>query len=159
MYAAKYHHDGHRACGFSCTPTETKKLKGICPECKKPLTIGVDYRVNEIADHPESFKPKNHKVVEYIIPLPEIIAEMFNVGVQSKRVQAEYEKVYTALGDEFSILRTIPPEKIRGAGFAELADAISRMRKGDVHIEPGFDGVYGKIHLFKNDLKRKMLGD
>jgi DNA helicase-2/ATP-dependent DNA helicase PcrA len=33
----KYHVDGHRLCDFSCTPQETKRLKGLCPKCGKPL--------------------------------------------------------------------------------------------------------------------------
>ncbi|KKQ38926.1 MAG: DNA/RNA helicase, superfamily I [Candidatus Roizmanbacteria bacterium GW2011_GWA2_37_7] len=155
----KYHYDGHRLCGFSCASEETKKLNGICPKCHKPLTVGVEYRVGEIADHPENYKPTKHKQVEYVIPLPEMISEMMKVGVQSKKVQTEYEKVYTALGDEFSILRSLSLGKIRTAGFVELADVIERMRKGDIYIEPGYDGVFGKIKLFKSDIERKKLGN
>jgi len=41
----RYHYDGHRNCGFSCSPEESKKLNNICPKCGKQLIIGVDNRV------------------------------------------------------------------------------------------------------------------
>jgi PHP family Zn ribbon phosphoesterase len=155
----KYHFDGHRLCGVRMSPQETKQHNAICPKCGKPMVVGVDYRVDEIADRPESYKPQNHKQVEYIIPLPEIIAEMKGVSASSKKVTREYEQVYSTLGDEFSILRSIPTEEIKRNGFAELAQLIDRMRKGDVQIEPGYDGVYGIIKLFSQQSERIELTD
>ena len=55
----KYHMDGHRNCNVRLTPEESRRLNGICPACKKPLTLGVMYRVEELADRPLSYKPKN----------------------------------------------------------------------------------------------------
>jgi len=46
----KYHYDGHRNCKVCFHPKETKKSSGICPKCKKPLTIGVLNRVGQLAD-------------------------------------------------------------------------------------------------------------
>lgn len=155
----KYHYDGHRVCNIRFSPDETKKHNGICPVCLKPLTVGVDYRVGEIADYNPEDKPKKHKKVEYIIPLPEIIAEMKNKRVGTKTVDEEYDRIIKKIGDEFSILRKISTEEISKAGFPELSNVIARMRKGDVHIEPGYDGVYGVIKLFKNDIERNMTGD
>lgn len=155
----KYHYDGHRACGISFSPEETRKHKGICPKCGRPLVLGVDYRVDEIADRPVSYRPNGHKSVEYIIPLPEIISEIKGVSPSSKKVIQEYEKVYRTLGDEFSILRTVPVEEINKNGFPELARLIERMRKGDVHIEPGYDGVYGVIQLCTGEKERNELSD
>lgn len=151
----KYHFDGHKACDIRFTPEETKKHNGICPKCHKPLTVGVDFRVNEIADHPESYKPPRHKRVEYIIPLPEIIAEMKGVSTASKVTGEEYRKVIYTLGHEFEILRNIPLEEIKKSGFSDLAYAVDLMRKKEIHIEPGYDGVYGVIKIFKNDEDRK----
>lgn len=73
----------------------------------------------------------------------------------SKKLQAEYEKVYNTLGDEFSILRNIPVAEIKSAGFVELGNVVDRMRNRDVHIEPGYDGVYGTIKLFKDEGERR----
>lgn len=150
-----YHYDGHRNCGVSFSPEETKKHNGICPVCKKPLTVGVDYRVDEIADNPKNFKLPNHKSVEYIIPLIEIAAEIKGMGAGSKAVGELYTRAYTVLGNEFDILRKIPLEIIREKGFADLAFAIEKMRKGEIYIKPGYDGVYGVIKIFENDEERK----
>jgi uncharacterized protein (TIGR00375 family) len=47
----KYHYDGHRNCDIVMSPKETKKHKGICPKCGKNLTVGVAYRVEELAEY------------------------------------------------------------------------------------------------------------
>ena len=67
----KYHFDGHRLCNFSSSPQESKKLNNICPVCHKPLVIGVENRVEELADNPKGFKPKNAKPFFKILPLHE----------------------------------------------------------------------------------------
>lgn len=148
----KYHYDGHRLCGIRFSPEETKQHHGLCPKCGLPLVVGVDYRVDELADRPPFAKAtggKPRKNVEYIIPLVEMIAEIKSVkSVSSKKVKAEYEAMIAALGDEFSLLRHVPIETIATAGFPEMAESIRRMRAGDVHIEPGYDGVYGVIKIF-----------
>lgn len=156
----KYHYDGHRVCNVSLHPDETKKRNGICPKCGKQLTIGVDYRVNELASIPgnqETRKPGNQKSVEYIIPLVEMIAEMKKLGVSSKAVVDYYIKAIAALGNEFYVLRKKPIKDIKDQGFPDIAYAVSRMRDGDIHIEPGYDGVFGVITLFKDDNERKTI--
>ncbi len=146
----KYHADGHRLCGIRLTPQQTKEREGVCPKCEKPLVVGVNYRVNELADRPVDYQP-NLKKVEYIIPLAEIIAELRGVKSSSnKAVMYECEKIYAVLGDEFSVLRTVPVEHIRESGFRLLALAIERLRNKDIVLEPGYDGVYGIIKVFKN---------
>lgn len=147
----KYHYDGHRTCNVRFTPDQTKKHKGLCPKCKLPLVVGVDYRVGELADSKrgESYKPKKHKSVEYIIPLVEMIAEVKGVkGVASKTVKSEYAALTTAFGSDFNILRKVPIEAIKKGGFPEMAEALKRMRAGKVYIEPGYDGVFGVIKVF-----------
>jgi DNA helicase II / ATP-dependent DNA helicase PcrA len=143
----KYHYDGHRKCNIRFTPAETKQHHGICPICHKPLTVGVNYRVNELANHPENSKSNNDKLVEYILPLPEILAELQGVKSVTKKVEAEYFKTITALGDEFSILRNIEINEIKNQGFPQLAQAIHKLRQHEIHIDPGYDGVYGKISI------------
>lgn len=151
----KYHFDGHRDHQVSLSPRESKKHQGICPVCHKPLTIGVDHRVDDLATLPSNYKPPKHKSVEYIIPLIEIIAELKGKGTSSKDVLEVYEKTYAILGNEFDILRKIPLEKIKEAGFLELVYALGRMRKGDIYIEPGYDGVFGVIKLFSSEEERR----
>ncbi|MBU2025920.1 MAG: endonuclease Q family protein [Patescibacteria group bacterium] len=144
----KYHYDGHRSCGIRLTPEQTRRYKGLCPKCGRPVVVGVDYRVNELADFSQNSKPKKHKTVEYIIPLVEILAELKGAKTIGAGVLQKYHEIYSALGDEFSILRTISPKVIKQAGFPNLAIAINRLRRGRVYIEPGYDGVFGIIKVF-----------
>jgi len=146
----KYHHDGHRTCNVRLTPQETKALGGICPVCHKPLTIGVHYRVDELATRPTDFVSSLQKHVQYIIPLAEIIAELKGMKTTaSKAVQTDYFRAIEQLGHEFAILRTVPIDTIHDAGFVELARAIDKLRRGDVSIDPGYDGIFGTIQLSK----------
>src|SRR6202044_1057161 len=46
----KYHLDGHRACDVRTTPAQTRAAGGKCPVCGKRPTIGVQHRVDLLAD-------------------------------------------------------------------------------------------------------------
>lgn len=142
----KYHHDGHRVCNTRFSPDQTKEHGGLCPVCKKPLTVGVDYRVSELANQPPGFKPKNHKNVEYIIPLPEIIAQTETLTTASQKVNKIYSQIIETFGSEFDLLRKVAIDKIQ-PNFSKVARGIEKMRKGEVLVEPGYDGVYGIIRI------------
>ncbi len=144
----KYHYDGHRQCEVSLTPKETIRHNYLCPVCGKKVTVGVMHRVDKLADRKEGFKPKGSPAFHSIIPLPEIIAETIKVGVNSKAVGNEYQKLLLGLGNEFNILMKVPLNEIRKVAVPRISEAISRMRSGDVHIVPGFDGEFGKIKIF-----------
>lgn len=147
----KYHEDGHRKCNICLTPEETKALNGICPVCGKPLTIGVSYRVNELSDRKGDFTPPaTAGKVFSLVPLPEIIAEILQVGVASKSVGTEYERITQKLGSELSILREIPIDEISKIS-PMLGEGISRLRAGKVIKHAGYDGEYGIIKLFEED--------
>lgn len=149
----KYHHDGHRTCGVSFSPQQTKKHQGICPVCGRPLTIGVLHRIDALAELMSDPVQTNHKKrVEYIIPLPEIVAAIKGIKSSSaKHVQVVYHELIGVFGNEFDLLRLVPLESIREQGFAEIAWGLQQMREGKIHIEPGYDGVYGRIHLELGD--------
>ncbi|MFC1770013.1 endonuclease Q family protein, partial [Nitrospirota bacterium] len=139
----KYHVDGHRNCGVRMEPKDTKRLKGICPECGKPLTIGVMHRVDDLADREE---PKE-EYFRSIIPLAELIAQSMGRGVNTKGVQTRYMSVLEALGNEFHVLLDTPLSDIKEAGGEDIAEAVRKMRTGDIHIIPGFDGEFGTIRI------------
>jgi ATP-dependent DNA helicase UvrD/PcrA len=150
----KYHYDGHRDCGVRLSPAETKKLDGLCPKCGKPLTVGVNYRVEELADRPLANEPRHGKRVEYIIPLVEILSELAGKGPASKTVQERYWQLIGSLGSEFDILRKLPLEQLAAAD-PSLAEAVKRLRAGQVVREPGYDGVYGTIKVFADGVPAK----
>ncbi len=157
-----YHYDGHRACGIRLTPAQTRKHKGICPVCKKPLTVGVMYRVEELADRPAGFKPAGAVPFVKLVELDKIIAESLNIKSRSsKRVQAEYRRLIAELGPELYILLEADLDKIKTAAGPTIAEAIRRVRAGKLIVEPGYDGVYGVVKIFSADelapLKQKSL--
>ncbi len=149
----KYHYDGHRACGVCLAPKETIKQHYQCPVCGKRVTIGVMHRVEKLADREDGYKPDDAPLYYSLIPLTEIISETLKVGVNSKAVETEYFKLLKNLGNEFRILMDSSPSDIETAGSFLLSGAISKMRTGKVHIEPGFDGQYGKIKILEEERK------
>ena len=151
----KYHYDGHRACDISLTPKESKKYNNICPRCGKPLVIGVLNRVEELADRPEGFVPPNAIPFKSLIPLQEIIADSIGSAVLSKAVLNLYNNLITNLGSEFKILLEANKNDIQEKSQPEIAEGVIRVREGRVNIEPGYDGVYGKIKIFDEAEKRK----
>ncbi len=140
----KYHLDGHRNCGVRLAPEETIHYGYTCPVCRRQLTVGVMHRVDKLADRK---KPRKENF-KSIIPLAELIAETLGRGVNTKGVQSVYLKLLEALGPEFGILLDVPVKDIERAGGEKLAGAVSKMRKGDIYISPGFDGEYGKVKIF-----------
>lgn len=158
-HQGKYHYDGHRKCGVCLNPDQTAALGGICPECGKPLTLGVLYRVRELADRPEGFTPENRHPHSYLVPLADILAQIFEVGPNTKKVKTHYDKAVNALGPELAILTQLSPEIIEGAGVPLLAQAIQKIRAGDIHIDPGYDGEYGTVNIFTREEKERIQGE
>ena len=144
----KYHFDGHRKCGVSLSPVEAERLGGICPVCGKKLTMGVDHRVEQLADRAEGFVKKDGKKYESLVPLPEVISACMGYSAASKKVQGCFEKMLQTLGTEFDILRNVPSEDIKTCAGERIAEGIENVRTGNVKRIPGYDGEYGKIELF-----------
>ncbi|SHK85778.1 UvrD-helicase domain-containing protein [Rhodothermus profundi] len=144
----KYHLDGHRACGVRLEPAETRALGGRCPVCGRSLTVGVLHRVEELADRPEGTPPARPMAFESLIPLVEVLAEIENKGAGTKAVQQRYERLLRTFGPELTILREVPLEDLQRRAGSLLAEAVRRMRAGEVIREAGYDGAYGVIRLF-----------
>ena len=128
----KYHFDGHRACGIVWDPPTTRAHNELCPVCGKPVTVGVMHRVEALADRPIGGRPPQTQPFHSLIPLPELLGEVYGVGASSKQVQAEYLKLLARLGPELAILRDVPMEEIAAVGGARLAEGIGHMRRGEV---------------------------
>ncbi|GHV01529.1 DNA helicase [Spirochaetia bacterium] len=165
----KYHYDGHRKCGVFLSPEETAAMAeksggvfdGRCPICGKPLTRGVMGRVLELADRPVNEEEKcptecggtNKRPYHSLIPLREILGELLGTGPASKKVDAAYGNLIEKAGSEFSILMNmdageIEKLKVPAVSGELLAQAIGKMRFGEVTISPGYDGEYGVVRVF-----------
>jgi len=139
----KYHYTGHRKCNVCLHPDESKKLANICPNCGKPLTVGVLQRVEELADRPEGYKPKDAKGFYSLIPLSEILSQLLGKAIATKSVWAEYNKLIAAFGNELNVLMDVPKEDLIKHTSEQIADAIIRIRSGKIKMTPGYDGEYG----------------
>ncbi len=154
----KYHYDGHRTCGVSLTPKETISHNYLCPVCGRKVTVGVMHRVDKLADREDNFRLEGSPDFHSIIPLPEIISEILRVGVNSKTVNNAYLGVLGKLGNEFNILMNVSLDDIKKASSPLLREAIARMRTGDVHIAPGYDGEFGKVRIFEEAERKEDKG-
>jgi DNA helicase-2/ATP-dependent DNA helicase PcrA len=143
----KYHADGHRACGVNWQPSQTREAGGQCPECGKPLTVGVLSRVEDLADRTDA-RP-GAKAVTHLLSLPQIVGEIHGVGPKSKTVDGQVNTLVAALGPELEILTKAPLADIGQAGGELLAEAVARLRRGEVRRIPGYDGEYGIIKIFE----------
>jgi len=152
----KYHYDGHRLCGISLSPAESKKYNNLCPNCGRPLTIGVLNRVEKLADRPEGFKPENAIPFKSLIPLEQIIADAINQGVGTIQTEKEYKNLIEKFNSEFEVLLNASREDLEEFTLPEIALGIIRAREGKVFIEPGYDGVYGKIRIFSEGEQKKL---
>ncbi|MEK6881872.1 MAG: endonuclease Q family protein, partial [Nanoarchaeota archaeon] len=142
-----YHWDGHRDCKFSCPPSKTKELNGICPVCNKKLTIGVENRVEELKNN--TGIPKNAKAFYKLLPLHELIAFYLKTSMNSKKVWAIYDALIVKYENEFNILlkvdRNILSAELAKQNMQKLADLIIDNRIANLKVKPGYDGVYGEL--------------
>ncbi len=152
----KYHLDGHRNCGVRLTPAETIACGGRCPVCGKKLTIGVEHRVEELADRPMGFRPDGARPFESLAPLPEVIAASTGLSAGGKKTNELYETMLASLGPELSILREAPLSDIEQT--AGVAEGIRRLRLGQVMRDPGYDGAYGTVSLLSPEEIEQMNG-
>ena len=144
----KYHYDGHRKCGIVFAPRESLKSGDICPKCGKKLTIGVLHRVEELADREPGEGGTGRVPYKSLIPLNEVIAEALDRTPESQGVWDLYFHFIREFGDEHAILTEVPVSELARVSPEKVAEAVDRMRKGQVSIVPGHDGEYGQIHIF-----------
>ncbi|MEK6936555.1 MAG: hypothetical protein AABW58_00625 [Nanoarchaeota archaeon] len=150
----KYHFDGHRICGLSFSPQESKQHNNICPRCKQKLTIGVQNRIEQLADRPEGFVKNNAKKFHSLLPLAELISVILKKGVSTKTVLQEYNKLVSKFSTELNILMNISFDELKQETHEKIAEAIIRIREGKVKYKPGFDGLYGHPILSEEDEKK-----
>ncbi len=154
----KYHLDGHRKCGVRLTPAETREVGGVCPVCGGKLTVGVLHRVEELADRPEGARPPGARPFQRLVPLAEAVAEALGVGSRTKRVQAVCERLAREVGPEMAVLREVPVEEVARVAGPVVAEAVRRVRAGELRVEGGYDGEFGTVRIFDPDERREIEG-
>ena len=108
------------------------------------------HRIEDLADRAEETdRPATAGDMKSLVPLPEMISEILDVGPKSKRVSREYESILGRLGPELTVLNEVPFEDIRQTSPL-VAEAVVRLRNLEVVREAGYDGEYGRIRLFQD---------
>ncbi len=144
----RYHYDGHRLCNFYCSPEKTKEFNHTCPKCNKPLTIGVDYRVEQLAK--TTSKPENVPEYYELVPLHELIALHLSSSLNTQKTWALYNSILSNFQNEFQVLLHATKEELLKKEIPEpLAELILLNRQNKLELIPGYDGEYGKILLPK----------
>ncbi len=151
----KYHFDGHRNCNVCFSPEESKQHSGICPGCRKKLTIGVLNRVEQIADRPEGFKPENSKPFYSLLPLSELISLVQGSGISAGKTWKVFYDLIKNFGNEFNVLLNVSEEDLVKVVGDDLSAAIIANREGRLKVAPGYDGEYGKPLLSSDPVMKK----
>ncbi len=151
----KYHFDGHRDCRVCLHPRESLERKNRCPSCGRPLTLGVMHRVEALADRPWDHLDPDGARQRSVVPLEELIADVFDCGVGTKKVRDLYLRLVAAYGGEFAILLDLAPEALAQDAPARLVEAIARMRAGQVALDPGYDGEFGVVRIFRERKEKR----
>jgi len=158
----KYHWDGHRDCGVRLSPEESRRARDICPKCRKPLTLGVLHRVNQLATRTpkeaEDYAQRCRPGFKKIVPLVEVIADTVGQKPGTKKVNALYEELIVAGGNELNVLLNLSKSDLSAMTRPEVVDAITRMRAGQLQINPGYDGEFGEVKIFTDAERAKLTG-
>jgi len=170
----KYHYTGHRLCHISYSPDEDRTKSTICPVCRKPLTVGVMHRVEELANTPENnFRPRqdNFGVVwmedpknerpPYVslVPLLEILSEALHSGTSTQTVLSVFDRLTQHFGSEHEVLFRVPLEEVRTLAGDRVARGIEKVRARNIKINPGFDGEYGKVSIWNEEEEEERMKD
>ena len=160
----KYHLTGHRKCNVRYTPDETKRNGTVCPKCGGQLTVGVMERVEELAsiDNGQLRIENQDGIItskafpkrpgfRNLVPLLNIISEAFKSTLSSQKVINEYKKLTDNLGGEIKILSEVDIAEIAKISGARVAEGIQKPRKGEIVIDPGYDGEYGVVKIWPDN--------
>lgn len=160
----KYHFSGHRNCAVVFGPQEIRTKGNICPVCNRRLTEGVLFRVEQLGDKSlvgnaqEKLSPsqikwhvdktKKHPPYIKLVPLNEIIAESFSSPIGSEKVKIKFDEMCLEFESEMNTLLKTPLSDIAAKFGEKIAEGIGKVRRGNIVIDPGYDGEYGKVKIW-----------
>lgn len=163
----KYHFSGHRNCKVVFGPEGIKTKGNICPVCKRRLTEGVLYRVNQLSKESllgrveQKYNSSGlrwytdrlnlHPPYVKLVPLNEIIAESISCPVGSEKVKVKFDGLCSEFGSEINILLKTPILELKKKFGEKIAEGLEKVRRGDIFIDPGYDGEYGKVRIWSED--------
>ena len=111
-----------------------------CDTCdSRNITMGVFDRIEQIKDKKTTKSPENRPPYIYQIPLT------FIPGVGGKTV----EKLLNTFETEMNILHKLSKDDIEAVVGEKVANAIVAAREGEMTVQAGGGGVYGKVTVKK----------
>ena len=129
----KYHRTFCEKCG---KPIEGKPPITKCPDCdSSKITMGVFDRIEIIKDKEKTKSPDFRPPYVYQIPLT------FMPGLGSKTI----DKLLNNFHTEMTILHKLSKDDIEAVVGEKIADTVIAAREGNVKIQSGGGGVYGKL--------------
>lgn len=129
----KYHRTFCEVCG---KPIEGQAPVTKCNECdSSKITMGVFDRIETIKDKPVTKSPENRPPYVYQVPLT------FIPGLGGKTI----DKLLSHFETEMNILHKLSEDDIEAVVGEKIAHTIVNAREGNVHIQAGGGGVYGKL--------------
>ena len=129
----KYHRTFCEKCG---KPIEGKAPITVCPDCDSTkITMGVFDRIEVIKDKEKTKSPEFRPPYVYQIPLT------FMPGVGGKTI----DKLLSTFETEMNILHKLSEDDIEAVVGEKIAKNLIAAREGNVKIQAGGGGVYGKL--------------
>ncbi|MGO0060918.1 endonuclease Q family protein [Brevibacillus fluminis] len=131
----KYHQTSCQACGTPFPKEATER----CAACgKKAVIRGVEERIRQLADLAPGIHPPHRPAYIEQFPLE------FLPGIGPKR----REQLYREFGTEMNILHRVGEADLSRV-IGELATVIIRARAGELAVNAGGAGTYGKVKMGK----------
>lgn len=137
----KYHRTFCEDCEMSI---EGKAPILKCDKCNgNHITMGVYDRIEIIKDKDVTKSPTNRPPYMYQIPLT------FMPGIGGKTI----DKLLDNFENEMNILHKLSKDDIEGVIGSKLANIIVNAREGNINIQSGGGGVYGKVSIPQDNIK------
>jgi PHP family Zn ribbon phosphoesterase len=167
----KYHFSGHRNCKTSFSPTEVAEKGTVCPVCRREMTEGVAVRIEQLAgasfaeEYTEKVsesgvkwytdKIQSHPPYVKLVRLEQIIAAGLGMTPNSIKVKNLYTEM-CKVDAEITLLLKTPLDQfgkivrqLAGEQADKISESLSKVRRGEITVNPGFDGEYGKVEIWK----------
>lgn len=142
----KYHMTACTRCYKKYSIELAIQQKNRCA-CGGIIKKGVVDRINDLCDQEVTHPPHRPRYIK-TIPLAEILVQTLGLAsVNSKKVQDLWKLLIQSFKNEINVLLVTPKEEIEKIAGEKAAQAIIDFRNGSIYIEPGGEGMYGKVHL------------
>ena len=83
-----------------------------------------------------------------VVGLQQILAEGLRRGVNTKGVTDQYFTLVNEFESELNVLMDVDIRDVARLSGERIAEGVSHVRMGNISIQPGFDGQFGKVSVW-----------